>query len=773
MGHNIRLIVKISESKKQREERKRMLKQDEEFSRTLACAHNSSFDQPNDSDEESEKVISNPLQPRYSVPKITDESLVKTPKASPTVNRSLLGITRPPIKSKDKSGGDNSESTVNHCCVCQEIAVNRCSRCKTAYCSKECQQEDWPRHKNECMPVGSVTPEETNDASASDALEQPKTPEICIAEGSDDEGFVLDCPSPEDLMEVKQILLHAKSSEDLMNTLAESMPVDSRSLSSQQGKSSRSKLMKLAPSSTDGEVSSQSIQSSFAQLSLNPRSITTSDAEMSDLSPADGFVSLQSIHRQIEQMKKLLPSIPPLSNPPPEFLAIVTFYISPCEFYAVIPSVETKQALWSIQKVGHSLSPGKLSAAQLTQGSKCGFYDHDGGFRRVVIKEVISSAKMLVFDFDFGGRYSVPVSELIHLPEELVLIPCLSRRCALSEVQITELTKSSFCKAIASFKQFVDGQPVLVNTLGFSGRSNLCTVKTTDGDHDLIDYLLQNNYIMKTSSKQELPLRLSHPASKVEYHRVQPEEVVVILPVVVKNPSIIWAQVDHPHHGTIKAMHDDMNQRYPPADAASNPYVPAKGEMCVAKYSQDQKYYRAEVLLVHHNGMVDVRFSETGRCESVMMSQLHHITSDFLSLPRQARKFCLSGVEPNQSITWSDNAIAFIKDKTLNRKITAKVLSVVSEVVMVEMFDPNLPNQLLSNSLILLGHAQMVKPQHVANFVSSRAGEGVSEEHSSPSAAGNSQLQLSVLSDPPTPVTTRPPVTSSASSNHPDLVTLG
>ena len=754
MGNNIRLVVKISESKKHREERKQLLKQEEEFSKTLSCAQSSSFDQLDDSEEESEKVLSNPLQPCYVAPKSADSNLIKSPKTSTGVNNSPAGIARPPIKVENKGCMDNSDQTVNHCHVCQEIAVNRCSRCKTAYCSTQCQQEDWPQHKNECMQVGSTTPKGTNDILANDAMERPRTPDICIAEGSDDEGFVLDCPSPEDLLEVKQILLHTKTSEDLMNTLAESTSLNSGSLLSQRERPSMGKLKRIT--SSDGEVSTQSIQSSIAHLSLGPSSVIVSDAEMS---PADGFVSLHSIQMQLEQMK-MLPSIPPLSNPPSEFPAIITFYISPCEFYAVIPSFEIKQALQLIRSIGHTLSPGKLSTAQLTQGSKCGLCDDSGEFKRVVIQEIISSTKVLVFDYDFGGRHSVPVSCLVHLPEELLLIPCLSRRCALHEVEVTDQTTSCLNRAIASFKQFVDGQPVLITNFGFCEKSILCTVKTKDGGCDLISFLLKNHYIKKNpNSEQVIPLRLSYPASKVEYHHVKPGTVINIFPTVVKTPSIIWAQVDHPHHDTIKAMHKIMNKKYPPADATSNPYVPAKGEMCVAKYSQDQKYYRAEVGLIHHNGMVDIRFTETGRCDSVMISQLYHIIPDFLSLPRQARKFCLSGVEPNQSITWSNNAIAFIKDKTLNRKITAKVLSVVSDVVVVEMFDVDLPNQLLNNSLILLGHAQM-KSQNVETAASSHTCEELRKEHSSPPS--NFQVQETVTSDPPTPESSRP---SSASSD--------
>ena len=42
------------------------------------------------------------------------------------------------------------------CSVCGKVARRRCSVCKTVYCSRQCQTEDWRDHISLCQPLPAL-----------------------------------------------------------------------------------------------------------------------------------------------------------------------------------------------------------------------------------------------------------------------------------------------------------------------------------------------------------------------------------------------------------------------------------------------------------------------------------------------------------------------------------------------------------------------------------------------------------------------------------------
>ena len=79
------------------------------------------------------------------------------------------------------------------------------------------------------------------------------------------------------------------------------------------------------------------------------------------------------------------------------------------------------------------------------------------------------------------------------------------------------------------------------------------------------------------------------------------------------------------------------------------------GDIYAARFSFDDLFYRAEVIHVNNNGLIDVQFVDYGNKETVSFKDLHHLKPCFLSLPKQALCFALSGIQPVMD-TWSPEA---------------------------------------------------------------------------------------------------------------------
>lgn len=86
------------------------------------------------------------------------------------------------------------------------------------------------------------------------------------------------------------------------------------------------------------------------------------------------------------------------------------------------------------------------------------------------------------------------------------------------------------------------------------------------------------------------------------------------------------------------------------AELASKPpvagaYTPKVGDICVAKFSADDEWYRAKVTGTSSNSQATVLFIDYGNSEKLPSTRLAQIPAGFDSLPAQAHEFALAFVQ--------------------------------------------------------------------------------------------------------------------------------
>ena len=754
MGNGVNLRVKISENPVERQKRLARKREEEEFLKTLNCGKYGRGEKPQPEeyemdDDEAERNLKNPFLPRYTPPSpITDATCCYTP-PSPTTTPTKGAHTSPDPCSLSSSGGASSltaqsglvdrnspevmktlsdspkslsaspkspdETTPvlqQSCVVCQKLCMSKCSRCKTPYCGAACQEHDWPNHKLQCQKVGASqqdSSEPQGDLSEPRGdLSEPQGDQselqgdlsgpLRIAESIDDEGFhITDGPDDSELEELQRFFQQVKQTDQVPPSQKEDpLPRSSSSDSTKEtGSYSPSKHVTFAENPV--------------QSAVGKGSHFSMDFETT--------VPLSEILSHFDQPSQPLVSIPLSSILPRQFNAVITSLLSCCRFSVIALSSETKQALRKIQEFGSMGPHTPVTSAQLTVRSQCGLRLEDGGFCRAEVVIVQMDDTVAVKRYDFGGKVVVPCSCLSLLPDELISIPCLRHMCATIGLFSEDSRESS-----EFLLSLVEGKPIQVNTKGTMSskfktdkKFHLCKIETADGRTDLTEVIKSSQFVsihvtrspeaMESTVQQDHTYKMVHFSSKVPVHQPPRGKVFEIFPTVVSNPSVIWAQIVHSNIGKLHQMQHDLNIQY--GSAPSAPYVPTIGEICAAKFTDDQRYYRAEVLCVNNNGTVDVLYVDFGNRDTIMTTQLSNLKPVFLSLPKQALQFTLAGIAPCGG-TWSDNAIAYLKDKIMNKRVPTQILSESPKVLSVVLHDPESPRQAINDSLVALGHAQHV-----------------------------------------------------------------
>jgi staphylococcal nuclease domain-containing protein 1 len=96
----------------------------------------------------------------------------------------------------------------------------------------------------------------------------------------------------------------------------------------------------------------------------------------------------------------------------------------------------------------------------------------------------------------------------------------------------------------------------------------------------------------------------------------------------------------------------------PPVPGA---YTPKVGDLCVAKFSMDNEWYRARVLSTSSNGNVTVLFIDYGNKEQTQSTKLAQIPAGFESLPAQAHEYGLALVQMSSDEDDIEPAIDHLK----------------------------------------------------------------------------------------------------------------
>ncbi|XP_012788984.2 tudor domain-containing protein 1 [Sorex araneus] len=147
--------------------------------------------------------------------------------------------------------------------------------------------------------------------------------------------------------------------------------------------------------------------------------------------------------------------------------------------------------------------------------------------------------------------------------------------------------------------------------------------------------------------------------------------------------------------------------------AHEDEYIPAKGEVCVAKYTLDQTWNRVAIKDVDMlQKKVQVLYIDYGNEEKISVDRIHQLNRSIDLFPPCAIRCCVANVIPVEG-NWSNECIKATKSMLMEQFCSLKIVDILKEEVVTFAVDVMLQSsgKLLDRVLIEMGYGLPPKGQ--------------------------------------------------------------
>ncbi|KFQ72380.1 Tudor domain-containing protein 6, partial [Phaethon lepturus] len=361
------------------------------------------------------------------------------------------------------------------------------------------------------------------------------------------------------------------------------------------------------------------------------------------------------------------------------------------DFYVQLESDEAQ--LNSISESLNSRTQAKNPCGQFFQAGDLisAVYSEDSMWYRAVVKEKTSDNLIMIQYIDYGNTSVINVDQAHRLPEDLSSIPAISIHCFLGGVKCKKnsdwaekavlyftrrtsevLLMCEFVEKVEDKWEVIlsDCQGIITVDLAdenLASREESCSTEKLDSE----------NSDMVTVCEPLLPQahnEISSVSDGKSFIWKFPEagQTVKIYITVVNGPEYFWS---------CSADTEDMNYIEEKIEEAENLGLNSlndcrscikSSDICLAKYSQDGKFYRAKISSIKGDNIV-VRHVDYGSEEAVSFEMVRQIPRELLTIHNQAFPCCLSGFNSSEG-SWLSEAKEKFYDMTKDLLLEAEII---------------------------------------------------------------------------------------------------
>ncbi|XP_069095413.1 tudor domain-containing protein 1 isoform X2 [Pleurodeles waltl] len=178
---------------------------------------------------------------------------------------------------------------------------------------------------------------------------------------------------------------------------------------------------------------------------------------------------------------------------------------------------------------------------------------------------------------------------------------------------------------------------------------------------------------------------VSEKCSTYYWHSIELpiNEATLVYVLKVENPSMFYVQLKDNRVDKEKLQWTMIELAEYCSSQKNQNYTPNIGDVCCARYTGNNHWYRAIVLELF-GSTVKVAYVDYGIVENLQFSRLLPIKASLLELPLQIIQCSLEGLIPHTA-EWSLSAVERFKSLVLDKDVTIKVLRVCDDIHRVTM----------------------------------------------------------------------------------------
>ncbi|KAG0277464.1 hypothetical protein BGZ95_005896 [Linnemannia exigua] len=217
--------------------------------------------------------------------------------------------------------------------------------------------------------------------------------------------------------------------------------------------------------------------------------------------------------------------------------------------------------------------------------------------------------------------------------------------------------------------------------------------------------------------EEEVEVDTSKPIKK-EYLDVVVSEIV--------SGGHFYVQVANQNLQGLEKMMSELGIHHKNASTAPESWKPRNGEVVSAKFTEDNQWYRAKVIRnVPESKSVEVIYVDYGNSETIPLTRVVPLPSQFSSLPQQAQEAVLSYVKvPEIKDDFGIEAANRFRDLVAGRQLVGVVEQREHNVMHLTLYDPNVsqdPDRSLNAELVRDGLATVFVKSRYARHPGNQA----------------------------------------------------